>query len=406
MRAALSFVVLSVIAFCHDHAGASDRVSLAGTWHFQLDASDEGVAQSWFKGTLKDEIKLPGALQNQGFGSPIDTSTEWTGVPSVEIWLKGPQYVKYREPGNIKVPFCLQPERHYVGAAWYQRQIEIPNSWRGKRIVLKLERPHWETHVWLDNRDLGSQNSLSTAHVYDLGANLGAGKHLLTVRVDNRMVVNVGSWAHCVSDNTQGNWNGIVGKIELEAGSPVWLADVQVYPNLERRTARLKAQIGNVTGRAGKGTVNVGKKSWGVSWTEQGGAIEFEVTLDRKSQNWDEFHPALQNLAVQLKEAGPHAVANDQRTVAFGLREIGVRGKEFILNGRPVFFRGTLECCVFPLTGYPPAEIEPWKRLMQTCQAYGLNHIRFHSYCPPEAAFQAADELGMYLSVELRRGAD
>ena len=395
------FVVLGMCCFVDDPCQAAERISLAGRWAFQLDNGDVGTAQNWFKGTLKEEIRLPGALQNQGFGYGVDADTDWTGVPRVESWLKEPQYAKYREPGHIKVPFCLQPERHYAGAAWYQRQIDIPGSWRSKRVVLRLERPHWATRVWLDDREIGSQNSLSTPHVYELGVNLKPGKHRLTIRVDNRMIVDVGASAHSVTDNTQGNWNGIVGRIELEATSPIWIEDAQAYPELNRNSARLKVRIGNTTGRPGHGILTVGADKWNVSWDEKGGGIEVDAPQDRKAQTWDEFHPILQTVSLQLKQTGPHPAANDLRTITFGLREIAVRGKQFVLNGRPVFFRGTLECCVFPLTGYPPTEVEPWRKLMETCRAYGLNHIRFHSYCPPEAAFEAADEVGIYLSVEV-----
>ncbi|HPR62539.1 MAG TPA: glycoside hydrolase family 2 TIM barrel-domain containing protein, partial [Prolixibacteraceae bacterium] len=66
----------------------------------------------------------------------------------------------------------------------------------------------------------------------------------------------------------------------------------------------------------------------------------------------------------------------------------------------PVFLRGTTECCVFPLTGYPPTDETDWGRIFEICKNHGLNHMRFHSYCPPEAAFIAADKAGFYLQVE------
>jgi hypothetical protein len=134
-----------------------------------------------------------------------------------------------------------------------------------------------------------------------------------------------------------------------------------------------------------------------VSWREQGGSAQAEILLGKNAPTWDEFSPKLQRLSLRLK--GDRA--DDQRTVVFGLRQFGARDRQFVLNGRPLFLRGTLECCIFPLTGYPPTDVESWKRVIRTCQAYGLNHIRFHSWCPPEAAFTAADELGFYLSVEV-----
>jgi len=123
---------------------ADDVVPLAGTWRFQLDRADAGQSERWFARALTEHIELPGALQNQGFGEDISTNTAWTGQIGVERWLKLPQYEKYRQPGNVKLPFFLQPEKHYVGAAWYQRDIEIPAGWQGRRVLLTLERPHWE----------------------------------------------------------------------------------------------------------------------------------------------------------------------------------------------------------------------------------------------------------------------
>ncbi len=168
-------------------------------------------------------------------------------------WFTAPEYAEYRKPGNIKVPFWLQPEKYYAGVAWYQRDIEIPPDWQGKRVVLSLERPHWETRVWVDGKPLGSNNSLSTPHEYDLGTALAPGKHQLTIRVDNGLVVDVGENSHCVTDHTQGNWNGIVGDIEL-AGDPAGVdrggAGVSRTPQSE--IARVVVKVGNQSGRAGK----------------------------------------------------------------------------------------------------------------------------------------------------------
>jgi beta-galactosidase len=377
-------------------AAGADRLALAGEWRFQLDREDAGVKERWFERALDQRIKLPGALQNQGFGDDITVDTKWTGEVGVEAWRNGPQYAKYRQTGNIKVPFFLQPEKHYVGAAWYQRDVEIPVAWQGKRVVLSLERTHWETRLWLDGRETGTNTSLSTPHIYDLGTALAPGRHTLTIRVDNRLIINVGAWAHSVTDHTQGNWNGMIGQLELGATSPVWIEDVQVYPDVAGNSARVKVQIGNVTGKTGQGTVTIGRYNQSVAWDAQGAAAELKVVLGYEAKPWDEFHPVLQKLSVQLKGTD----ADDQRTVRFGLREISTEGKQFVLNGHPAFFRGTLECCIFPLTGYPPTDVASWKHIIGACKVHGLNLIRFHSWCPPEAAFAAADELGFYFQVE------
>lgn len=370
---------------------------LGGKWRFALDRDDKGIGEQWFNHTLEEEIQLPGALQNQGFGDDISVDTQWTGHSGAGKWRTLPIYTKYREPGNIKVPFFLQPEKHYVGTAWYQRDVEIPADWLGRRVVLTLGRPHWATQVWLDDRPLGTNVSLFTPHVYDMGIRVTPGRHRLTVRVDNRLQVDIGERAHSVSDESQGNWNGIIGELKLSTTTPVWIENVQTYPDVSQKTARLEIHIGNSTGKSGKGILTVGDILQPVEWSESGGAATMEVPLGTGAQLWDEFHPELQHLVVKL--AGNHA--EDEYKVVFGLREIKSKDRQFLLNGRPIFLRGTLECCVFPLTGYPPTDVESWKRILNICRAHGLNHIRFHSWCPPEAAFVAADELGFYYQIEL-----
>ena len=193
---------------------------------------------------MPDKIHLPGSLPAQGIGDDITTNTPWVGGVKQSPWFTAPEYAKYRQPGNVKVPFWLQPEKYYKGVAWYQRDIKIPKNWAGQRVVLSLERPHWETRVWLDGQLIGTNDSLATPHEYDLGQ-LAPGKHTLTIRVDNRMIVDIGENSHAISDHTQGNWNGIVGKIELRATPLVWLDDVQVYPDVARKSALVKIHIGN-----------------------------------------------------------------------------------------------------------------------------------------------------------------
>lgn len=375
---------------------AADPGSLAGTWRFRLDPEDVGIAEGWFGRTLPQEIDLPGSLQEQGFGNEITLDTEWTGTLYDQDWHTRPEYQEYTVPGNIMLPFWLQPERHYVGVAWYEREIEIPEDWEGRRVVLFLERPHWETTVWVDGRSVGSNDSLSTPHVYDLGTELVSGSHRLGIRIDNRVHVPVGLNAHSISDNTQTNWNGIVGRIALVSTTPVWLDDVQVYPDLDARTALVVATIGNATGRPGSGMLSVGGEQQPVDWTDTGGEARVRIDLAPDARPWDEFDPALQRVSLELSGGG----ADHRREVSFGLRHVGTRGTQFTINGRKTYVRGTLECCIFPLTGYPPTDVASWTRIIRICKAHGLNTIRFHSWCPPEAAFVAADELGFYLQPE------
>ena len=403
---------VSLLASAGGSRAETDRISLAGTWRVQLDRAKAGIEERWFERSLPDRIKLPGSLPAQGIGDDVTVETQWTGDIVDKSWFTAPEYAEYRKPGNIKVPFWLQPEKYYAGAAWYQREVEIPADWKDKRVVLTLERPHWETRVWVDGKALGSNNSLFTTHEYELGTALAPGKHQLTIRVDNSLIVDVGVNSHCVTDHTQGNWNGVVGDISLRATASVWIEDVQVYPDLATRKARVVVKVGNRSGRAGTGNLFVSVSSQPplanapaspmpvfVKWGETGGKAEFEIA-PQTYRVWDEFAPDLHTLGIKLTDLADSKQWLDSRSVTFGFREVSTEGTQFLINGRKTFFRGTLECCIFPLTGHPPTDVAAWKRIIRIAKAHGLNLIRFHSYCPPVAAFVAADELGFYYQVE------
>jgi len=360
----------------------TSSIDLSGPWDFALGDEPD----------YRDVIQLPGSLQAQGFGHDVAPDTAWTGQIVDRSWFTEERYAPYRQPGNLKIPFWLQPQKHYVGAAWYRREIEIPEEWSGCRIVLTLERAHIQTTVFWGGEKIGSCNSLAAPHAFDLGCHLAPGTHRLAIRVDNRLHVDVGTNSSSVTDHTQTNWNGIIGRIELAATAPVWLDDVQVFPNVAQKSVRLKVAIGNATGRAGRGVLSAGGTSVEAAWDATGGAAELEVPLDAEAGLWDEFHPVLHTLTVRLD--------GEKKTVSFGLREAGVQGTQITLNGRPIFLRGTLECCVFPRTGYPPMDKTEWTRILAIIKDHGFNHVRFHSWCPPDAAFAAADDLGLYLQIE------
>jgi hypothetical protein len=310
-------------------------------------------------------------------------------------WYKLPQYAAYTKPGHVEVPYLSQPVKHYLGVAWYQREIDIPAAWRGKRVGLTLERTRWQTNVYLDEKEIGSCHSLVAPHEYDLGL-VAPGKHRLSIRIDNRMILVYRPDGHSVSDGEGGTWNGIVGRIELAATSPVWIDDAQVFPNVGDKTAQIKVRIGNVTGNAGSGKLTVGTTTAPVSWDATGGEGTIHVVLPHTTSAWSEFTPVLQHLTLKLTGPG----ADDHRDLTFGLREIKADGKHILLNGELFNFRATHDGGGFPLTGYPATDVATWKRIIGICKTWGLNGIRFHSWCPPEATFTAADELGFYLQPE------
>src|SRR6185369_13245177 len=375
-------------------------VSLEGLWRFEIDPADAGIQQQWFGRQLRGYIKLPGILQAQyPFGLDLTTETPWVLSLYDRYWYLRDDYKAYTtQRGRLKVPFLAQPPRHYLGPAWYQHDIEIQRNMVGRRIVLTLERPHWETTVWVDEKKIGSDRSLVAPHIYDLGT-LSSGRHRLTIRVDNRMVLPYRPDANSVSDSVGATWNGIVGKIQIEDTGRVWIDDAQVFPNLAQHTMTVRVKIGNTTGRSGQATLTA---IWPdiaivpVNWDENGGNVDIEVPLRLDVEKWDEFHPKKLPLRLWLKGTD----VEDYKDLTVGLRDFRIEGNQFVINGVPINFRGTHNGGDFPMTGYPPTDVKSWTGIFETAKSYGLNHMRFHSWCPPDAAFEAADQIGFYLQLE------
>jgi beta-galactosidase len=380
---------------CGLPAGAATTQLLSGDWRFALDRDDAGVAAHWEGRTLPDRIRVPGILNAQGYGDEITAQTPWVLSLYDKHWNLRDEYKAFTAPGRVKVPFLSQPPRHYLGPAWYQRDVDVPRDWAGRRIVLHLERPRWGSSAWIDGRALGSNLSLVAPHDYDLGP-LAPGRHKVTVRVDSRVLMAYRLDAHSISDSLGMSWNGIVGAVELRATSPVYIDDAQVFPDVADRSVLVKVAIGNGGGKAGQGTIDANGRRFPVRWTAQGGSAEIRVAYPKDAPTWDEWHPVLQSLKLRL--AGPGA--DDARNVSFGFVQVAAHGTDILVNGRPVFLRGTHHGGDFPLTGYPPTDVAYWKKIFAINKAWGINHVRFHSFTPPEAAFQAADEVGIYLQPE------
>jgi hypothetical protein len=361
-------------------------ISIGGDWHLRLDPDDAGIAAEWLKSTsgFSDRIQLPGSTDEQHFGNKNEGRDL---LHLTHAW-------------------------RYIGPAWYEREITIPEAWRGKRITLFLERCHWETRAWLDGYPLGLQNSLSTPHIFELAESgkpgVTPGAHRLTIRVDNRRQIDIGE-SSAVTEEGPGNWNGIAGLMELHATDAVWIDGVSAYPDPAHNLVHVRVRTRNTTGDAGAAnltlTIGATTDSTGVVVSNLPvSTIERDLPLASPAQPWGEFSAAVQELIVSLTStpatSTPAAGFFDEARTTFGLRSLTTAGKQMMLNGRVIHLRGTVDNGSFPLKGYPATDVQTWRARLQTYKDYGFNHVRFHSWCPPEAAFTAADELGLMLQVE------
>jgi hypothetical protein len=396
---------------------AQERIQLNGSWEFAVDRKGIGIEQEWFNKHFDDSIRLPGSMTENLKGDDITLKTPWEGSIYDSSYYYNPRLAKYRIPGKLKIPFFLTPNKHYIGCAWYGKTVSIPASWKGKRVVMHLERPHVETILWVNGQKAGEFMSHCIPHEFDVGDFIQPGENRIVIAIDNTTkAINVGKDSHSITDQTQGNWNGIVGAMYLEAGSPLYIDDIQIFPDIKAKKAMVKITVNNDSKKTQTIDIQLSAKSFNserkhnvpairlpFSATEGMNTVEAELPMGEEVLLWDEFHPALYELTaiISCKEGkGVARNALTTKSVQFGMREFSIQGNYFYINNRPVVLRGTVENCDFPLTGYAPMDIDSWLRVFKKCKSYGLNHVRFHSYCPPEAAFKAADLTGMYLQPE------
>ncbi|HEU4788340.1 MAG TPA: glycoside hydrolase family 2 TIM barrel-domain containing protein, partial [Flavobacterium sp.] len=264
---------------------------------------------------------------------------------------------------------------------------------------------------WIDGNELpAEQNSLIAPHYFDLTKYLTAGKtHRITIRVDNRKLfdISVDNMAHAYTNETQIIWNGIIGKMEIEAFYSVRIANLQVKPEISTGTAKVKVTLNNsvkntkgilsITAVNKKTKISAAVLQKEIQIKAGESIVEADYNMGKDIKLWSEFSPELYELKAELK-AGKN---NSEASVDFGMRSFSRKGSVLTINDQPVFLRGTLECDIFPLTGHPPMDKEGWRKVFGTAKDWGLNHLRFHSWCPPQAAFEVADEMGFYLQVEL-----
>ncbi len=306
----------------------AQSISLAGEWNVVLWESGSTFAKA--KHASQNEAKhatLPGTIDTNRLGVPPTDLTETTHLTRVSA---------------------------YKGAARYSRTIEIPKAWKIKKdqaVELFLERtkPTW---VYLDGQLVDSCNFISTPQRYILPKKVKSGKHLLEIVVNNSKGVpeQIYASSHAYTEDTQTNWNGIIGRIELiKLG--VRSEELGVVPN------------GKIAA-SGKAVCSADCKS---AETPTGALIS-KTSMTNILPCFKDFH---------------------------------IEGSHFYANGHPVFLRGKHDAAVWPLTGHVDMTVEGWMKYLGTCKEYGINHVRFHSWCPPEAAFVAADSLGIYLQPEL-----
>lgn len=362
----------------------TQSIDLSGKWGFQTDVMDfrRGSLSPRYNHKLQESITLPGITDDYQIGYKVPY-----------------QYIDR-----------LTRKYEYMGPAWYQRDIEIPKEWKGKRIFMYFERTHWLSSIYVDTKEVSKIDYISVPHNHDLTEFVTPGKtHRITVCIDNRYQYNTHKWNHAHTEFTQINWNGILGEMKLMAIDPVYIDDLQVYPNIADNTVKVKMQVNNYTKKqfSGKAVFSVAgqnytlNKELNVTGKDSVTYVEDIIELGKNVKLWDEFNPNVYTITCQLNTSNDKAKFEHEKSATFGMRQVKQGKNHVLLNNRPIHLRGNVENAVFPKTGYAPVDDAEWERIMLLMKDYGLNHLRFHSWCPPKAAFRMADKYGIYFEVEM-----
>ena len=348
-----------------------NRLSLSGQWKFSFGRDTDPATD------LNDTISLPGTMDLNHKGNlNSDTTT-----------------------------LHLNRIYKYTGPAWYQKTVTIPESFAGMHVELFLERTK-STWVWIDSTFAGNSHLLQSPHRYDVSDLITPGEHTITLKIDNSQDLTPYRETHIFSDETQTNWNGVIGEMYLEARPKTFIRRLRTFPDIKNQQVLVEINIENGSHsdsafvdlkaelRHRGRTIELPLVSTKVKLAE---VLSIPYQTGEQTRLWDEYDQPLYTLTAVLKNES----FEDFQTVTFGMREFNTNQTQFTINDRTTFLRGKHDAAVFPETGHTPTDVDSWMRVFEIAKSWGINHYRFHSYTPPEAAFEAADRTGIYLQTEL-----
>lgn len=406
--------------------GAYMRILLNGEWHVVLEDGTTG------------QMDLPGTLDENGIGHRDVGANQWH-----------PDAVLGNAAGEIDkdAPIATRfTRRHtYEGEARISRKITVPDYGTDRLFVLAERARALRLLVDGEVCAVFRQGTLSTPYIFEL-TGTAPGEHEFTFLSDNSYP-GMPKAAICNSsaatDETQTNWNGILGECSMYTRPQNFIDSLRVYPRAVKKEEKNKAggYVLDVCVELAPGAKKVYKDAKIILQSEALAAGELEDTqtlteiisysgeglaeagtdkeenpktmeiwfrdlpLRENVKLWDEDEGNLYEMAVTLDNgmsAEDKGGSTAECRIRFGIRSFGDNGSgRLALNGRAIFLRGEANCAEYPETGHPPMTIPEWKEMLLKYRSYGINFVRFHSHCEPEAAFAAADELGMLLQPEL-----
>ena len=398
------------------------KLLLDGSWHVELEDGTTG------------QMHLPGTLDESGIGHRDVGANQWH--PDAAL---GNAEGEVDKDAPIATRFT---RRHtYEGEARISRKVTVPDYGNDRLFVLAERARALRLAVDGGECEVFQQGTLSTPYIFEL-TGVTPGEHELTFFSDNSypgMPKDAICYSSAATDETQTNWNGILGNLCMYTRPKNFIECVRIYPKKLKRSGGYVADVCVELAPGAKETLKDAKiilRSEALAETEEFGKTQKSAEIfthlgdaltkieaagpeNRKTVEiwfrdlplrenvklWDEEEGNLYEMAATLDSgtAAEHGVNSSvEYRTRFGIRIFGDNGSgRCALNGRTIFLRSEANCAEYPETGHPPMTVSEWKEILQKYRSYGINCVRFHSHCEPEAAFTAADELGMLLQPEL-----
>ncbi|QNP69149.1 DUF4981 domain-containing protein [Streptomyces roseirectus] len=349
-------------------------VPLDGEWRFQLlPTPDAAPGDAWSSQTL------PGA---------------WTMQNTGDL----PAYLNVRMPFDDVPPAV--PAANPTGV--YERVVDVPADWTGKRIVLQVGAAESVLLVHVDGRPVGVSKDSHLAADFDITRFARPGERVLV-----RLTVVKWSDASHIEDQDQWWHAGITRSVLLYATDPLHLADVAVRASAGG-ALRVDCAVRDTRGALPGGWYVTGELNGALltqdaeldRFNEEDGRVSAflgEVRLNHQVTDvrpWSAETPVLYDLAVRLHRADGSVADVSRHRVGF--RDVEIVGRDLLVNGERVFLRGVNRHDFHPLTGRTVTR-EDMRADLALLKRFNFNAVRTSHYPNDPAFYDLADELGLYV---------
>lgn len=358
---------------------------LSGKWDVMIDTENVYLAD------------LPGTLDGNSIGYKDKNKNQWKPAEVSEEDNEKNDLLQYSDVIKTRLTRAFT----YEGEAFFSRNLELRDYPKEKRVFLDIERTRL-LKLRLNGQDVlpYTEGTISTPYIFEVTDFLKE-ENRIELICDNSYK----GWPHdailyssAATDETQTNWNGILGYLRLRWEKKVFLSNIRVYP----RKSQISIKVDIDASVPYTGVLRLSSPAFehdieqSISIDKGIHTISFkDIPVGKDCKRWDEFEGNLYELSVD-------GDGIENKIVTFGIRDFeDNKSGRLALNGRTIFLRSDTNCCVFPETGHMPTSVSEWLAILETYKSYGVNCVRFHSHCPPKAAFIAADQLGMLMQPEL-----